>query len=290
MQLDIFNDSADVVRRNDVLDALQSRDAAAAAACLQQLRAEFPDDDSLAPMALLLEAITPPAVPRSREMAQLAEDHRSLADHITPAALLLLGKSAGRCWLAPLWAELAQQAAALPFSPAMAHLHAAALWLHAGQAGMAGEAVLTIDSWFRIPQPLAWMASARHADKGLDDTWPLLVELAWLAPARLQALLSELADPVLNRLHKDFDAGFEDDETGGGMAWFPAWVLTERPALARVLAQARPGQQTPPEQAMRLMVELLGLERQARRHEVIEHRRRLQGLHGGLYAAYMKAR
>ena len=74
------------------------------------------------------------------------------------------------------------------------------------------------------------------------------------------------------------------------MAWFPAWVLTERPALARVLAKARPGQQTLPEQAMRLMVELLGLERQGRRHEVIEHRRRLQGLHGGLYAAYMKAR
>ena len=98
-------------------------------------------------MALLLEAITPQTVQRSREMAHLAEDRRNLADHITPAALLLLGKAAGRCWLAPLWNELAQRAAALPFSPATAHLHAAALRLQAGHAGPGSKKTRTAAAW-----------------------------------------------------------------------------------------------------------------------------------------------
>jgi hypothetical protein len=290
MQLDIFNHSADVMRRNDVLDALERRDAAAAAAALRSLQAEFPGDAALAPMALLLQAITPAATLRGRELAQLTEDRRALMDDIVPAAVRLLGEASARRWVAPLWAELAQRAAALPYAAPHAPVHAAALWLQAGQPGAAADAVTTIDSWFRIPQPLAWMVAARHAGDGLDGTWPLLVELAWLAPARLEALLPELADPVLNRLRKDFDAGFEDDADGGGLAWFPAWVLTEKPALGRLLAQARPGQQTAPELAFRLLVELLGLERQGRRNEAIAHRKRLQALHGGLYGAYMKTR
>ena len=45
-----------------------------------------------------------------------------------------------------------------------------------------------------------------------------------------------------------------------------------------------------PEQAMRVLLEMLGLERQGRQREVIEHRKTLRGLHSGLYAAYLATR
>jgi hypothetical protein len=41
---------------------------------------------------------------------------------------------------------------------------------------------------------------------------------------------------------------------------------------------------------MRLLVELIGLERQGRHHDVVERRRALRDMHGILYGAYMKAR
>jgi hypothetical protein len=44
MQLDIFNDSRDVMLRNDALSALQRYDAAGARRALQALANEYPDD------------------------------------------------------------------------------------------------------------------------------------------------------------------------------------------------------------------------------------------------------
>jgi hypothetical protein len=41
---------------------------------------------------------------------------------------------------------------------------------------------------------------------------------------------------------------------------------------------------------MRLLLVLLGLERQGRQSEVIEHRKALRGLSGALYGLYMSRR
>jgi hypothetical protein len=50
------------------------------------------------------------------------------------------------------------------------------LWLRAGNAAAARDAVATIASWRRTPAPLAWMAEAVHRGDGLDAAWPLLAE------------------------------------------------------------------------------------------------------------------
>ena len=70
----------------------------------------------------------------------------------------------------------------------------------------------------------------------------------------------------------------------------PGLMLTQVPALASHLAQAWPSQQTAPERAMRLMLELLGLERQGRHHELMQRRRALRDLHDPLYRAYLGTR
>jgi hypothetical protein len=118
---------------------------------------------------------------------------------------------------------------------------------------------------------------------------PLLVELAWISPRRFEELARSLEDRALRGLLHRFDADFEGDSDDDA-AWFPAWLLTEQPRLSELLAGARTSRGTPAEGGWQLMMTLLSLERQGRHAELIEHRRRLQGLHEGLYRSYMKSR
>lgn len=92
------------------------------------------------------------------------------------------------------------------------------------------------------------------------------------------------------RLHRRFEAEFDNASAAVDMTWFPAWLLTQAPALARHLAQAQRCQHSPPEQGMRLLLELLGLERQGRHHDLVQRRRALRDVHAALYAAYMATR
>ena len=67
-------------------------------------------------------------------------------------------------------------------------------------------------------------------------------------------------------------------------------MLTQKPALANALGGAQRSLDSAPEQAMRLLLELLGLERQGRQHDVVARRKLLRDLHPSLYAAYLAAR
>lgn len=290
MQLDIFEHSRDTMLRNDVAEALLRRDAAAAATALQSLRDEFAADECLAPLGTLLAALDAPAAPGFDDHRAAQSARGALVDRVEPAARRIFGAPGGAAWLLPLRRDLARRAAPLGFDPEHADAHAAALWLRAGDAVAAAAACERIDSWRRIPAPLAFMTEARYLLHDLDGIWPLLTELAWLAPRRLDALTKRLADPVLTRLRRDFDAGFEGAGNAEDLAWFPAWVLTRQPALARLIGQAEAGRHAEPEQALRLLVEILGLERQGRQADLVARRRRLRDLNGTLYAAYTATR
>lgn len=290
MQLDIFEHSRDTMVRNDVVDALERRDAAAARSAWNTLAAEFPSHETLPALELLVGTLEQPARDAFADHASLHDTLLSMNDVIAPAARRTFGEAAAAAWLAPLWRALARQAAQVPFNPGRSDDHAAPLWLRAADWPAARDAVAGIASWRRIPVPLAWMAQARYRMHDLDGAWALLAELAWLSPGRFDQLTNQLADPLLQRLRKRFDANFEGDGELRDLAWFPAWVLTDTPALAQLLSEAQPGQHTPPEQAMRLLLQLLGLERQGRHHEMIERRKALRDVHPSLYAAYLLTR
>ena len=294
-QLDLFAHSRDVMLCNDAIDALLRRDPAAAAAAQRALADFAPQHDALAALHCLIAALATDDGAAFARLAEAGAARQHLAHSVAPAAQALLKQSA-TAWLAPLWRRLAERAAALPFRAAQAEEHAAALWLQAGEAAAAAQAVQGIESWRRIPAPLAWMVQARHASDGLDAVWPLLAELAWLAPARFAICTQALADPLLDRLLGRFDAEYETDipvasaTDSGALAWFPAWAVNDQPALLRQLGQAHAGLSTEPERAFRLMAELLGLERQGRHADLIESRKRLRGLRPALYAIYMRTR
>ena len=290
VQLDIFDHSRDVMLRNDVLDALQRFDAAAARSAWHRLEQAFPSDGTIAPLAMLLDVLERRTdVPFANHEAA-REAVGALAEGVLPTARRLFGDSSGTEWLLPLWRLTAQRAAALQFRATHAEEHAAALWLRARDWQAAAHAVAGIESWRRIPAPLAWMVQAQYRIDGLDVVWPLLAELAWLAPARFGAVAQALGDPLLDKLRKQFDASFEGRGDAADLAWFPAWLLTQKSGLARLLGAAQPSGSSEPEQAMRVLVEIIGLERQGRQHELVSHRRRLRGLHEALYGAYMSTR
>jgi hypothetical protein len=290
MQLDIFNDSRDVMLRNDVLSALQQYDAAGARRALQALANEYPDDVALGHFGSIVNALEGRStVPFDRHDAAL-HARQALSHEVQPAVARVFPGQTGAIWLAPLWAELAGRAAALPFRSDHADAHAAPLFLLAARWAEASDAVLRIASWRRIPASLGWMTEARYRLDGLDAAWPLLVELAWLSPSRFDQLSGRLGDASVNTLRRTFDASFDGAGDIDDLAWLPAWILTEKASLAPLFKQAEPSRQNAPERAAKLMLELLSLERQGRHHELLETRRALQALNGALYAAYMKTR
>jgi hypothetical protein len=290
MQFDLFNHSQSVAWRNDVIHAVAGADAVAARLAWDTLRRNSPQDDALAPLQVLVASIEAHTTVPFHSHVVLAVARHVLLQSIAPAAQRTMGAVDAAVWLRARWQELAQRAARLPYQAAHAEDHAAPLWLRGANWQAAADAVAGIASWRRIPAPLAWMLEARLHLLGLQASWPLLAELAWLAPDRLDGVARAVAEPLLQALLLKFAEDFDGTGESGELAWFPAWALIEQPALAAVLTQAQPSQHSAPEQAMRLLLGLLGLERQGRQRELIEHRKRLRDLQASLYNRYMARR
>lgn len=304
-QLDIFNDSRDRVLVNDLAGAVVLADLASSRAAEGALRHEFPDDRHLPAAALLIDTLALEAQAAATPLADHAQAlaaRQALAGPVHDAAHTLLGHHAAADWLAARWCALARHAGALPYLPPHADAHAAALFINGRAWAGAAQAVAHIESWRRQPQALDWMAQAHWRLHGADATWPLVAELAWLAPQRLPALLTGLGDPRLRKLMRSFEAfdaldALDANGTGNASAdataawrWWPAWLLVEQPLLAAPLDGAQTAGAAAPERAFKLLQSLLRLERQGRHHDIVALRRELQGLHAPLFAAYMAPR
>jgi hypothetical protein len=289
-QLDIFADSRDVMLRNDVLEQLQRRDSLAARSALERLASEYPDDGALSSMTVVVgELERAPTAPFADHAALTLARHH-LEDDVVPAVRRVLPAQTVQAWLAPCWRALAQRAEPLLFHAADADSHAAPLWLLARDGAAASEAVERIESWWRIPAPLAWMTEARYRTGGLDAAWPLLAELAWLAPARFVALLSRLGDASLDTLRRRFDAEFPGTGEIDDYAWFPTWLLVVKPALAGRLDEARGQRDQPSSRATVLLGEIFRREHEGDQHELVNLRQEFSRLHAGLFDAYMATR
>lgn len=294
MQLDLFDHSRDVMLQSDVIRALEMRDAAAAHAACERLAQEFPRDDLLPVLRTLASALADAGSTASlgdfENHAAVRQAREALETDVRPAVLRVFGPADAQAWLAPLRERLALRARPLPFDPSQPAEHCGVLWLAAGNWNAAAQVVATIESWRRIPAPLAWMIEARLKLFGLQAAWPMIAELGWMAPARLDVLLRQSDEPLLAALLHQFDAQFDGAGDAEDAAWFAAWALIERPEVAPHIAAAQPGQHGAPEQATRLLIELLGLERQGRQRDIANKRKALRDLHRPLFDAYMKTR
>ena len=288
MQLDIFEHSRDAVLRNSVIDALRERDAQAGDRALAALAAEYGGDPLLPALGVLCrKANAPLAIPLTHDAARAML--RETEGAVTAAANEVFGRAAHE-WLAPLWVDLADAIGGYPFAAGDESLHTAPLLLRAGRWAAAAECVEGIASWRRQPAPLAWMIEARCRLAGFEAIWPLLAELAWMAPARAQARAPRLELAELDRLVRDFNAGFEGEGRPDDFAWFPAWALLADRHLAAGLRLARDGAHAPPETCARIVLGLLALERQGRHADLVAGRRKLREAHPALFVRYMQNR
>ncbi|THF60813.1 hypothetical protein [Pseudothauera rhizosphaerae] len=287
MQLDLFAHSRDVMLRNDLLAALRSRDAPASEHALAALAAEFPHDPALAPARLLAGRLSPD-IPPFPTHADALQTIARLERETRPAAASLFGEQQAERWLHPAWHALAHAAAHLPYHPDAPEAHAAPLFLRARHWCEAEHHASAIESWRRIPHPLAWTAEARFHLHGLDTAWPLLAELAWLDAVRFGDLARRLPSKALTGLLLQYEREFAD--TPADHAWFPAWALLDHPELRTVLQTATTPQRTPQEEACRTLIRLLALERQGRHADIVEERKRLRALNGELFGLYMQTR
>ncbi|MFM0327001.1 hypothetical protein [Caballeronia glebae] len=289
-QLDIFADSRDVALRNDVVEQLQLRDAAAARAALTVLAGEYARDNALPAMTVLVHELENASTLAVTDHTELAVICRHLENEVAHAARQVLRGQYAQFWMATCWRELAQRAAALPYRGADPDGHAAPLWLRASDWAAASDAIESIESWWRIPSTVSWMTEARYRAAGIDAAWPLFAELAWLAPAKFAALLVTLKDPSLDVLRRRFDAEFPGTGEIEDYAWFPAWLLINKPAVAGRLGQARVRHDLPASRATALLGEILRREREGEQHELIALRQEIRRLHTGLFDIYMATR
>jgi hypothetical protein len=288
MQLDIFEHSRDVVLRNAAIDALRMRDVDACERAVASLAAEYGADPLLPAFGVLCEKLRSPAAKRIARETAIAIMQETEGP-VAAAARVVFG-GAAQAWLSPLWAELAAAIADYPFDSSHEALHAAPLLLRAGCWADAVARVESIASWRRQPAPLTWMIEARCRIAGFDSIWPLLAELAWMAPQRAQTLASVLALPELDKLGRGFDAEFEGEGAPDDFAWFPAWAVIADGGLAVGLRLTQNGADTWPERCARIMLGLLTLERQGRHAELVEGRKKLREAHPVLFARYMQGR
>ena len=125
MQLDIFEHSRDTVLRNDVLNALERGETGAAQAAWQRFADEYPLDQTLRLLAVLMAALAQRTSTAFADHDAALDARRALTDEIEPAALRLFGHRAGAAWLLPFWRETAQRSATLAFRADRNEDHAA---------------------------------------------------------------------------------------------------------------------------------------------------------------------
>ena len=287
MQLDLFMHGRNIMLQNDVVAALRERDVFAGRQAFAVFAAEFPDQEILTPLTTLLNTLDASAE-RFADHKRVASALHAMDTEVVRAANRVFGINEAGAWLAPVWLSLANAAAGLPFNVEKPNTHAAFLLLQSGDWAAAEAEVAGIPSWRRIPTTLAWMAQARFYRGGLECAWYLLTELAWIDARAFSLLARQLKAPSLHKLLNEFDAAFEDDEPD--RAWFPAWLLITKPAMALVVRETQTCNNHAPEQVAHLIMELLILEKQGRHADLVAQRKRLRDLHPGLYAFYMSSR
>lgn len=292
MQLDLFMHSADVSLRNAVVEALCSRDAAAMRVAIDRLCADFPGDDHIEGFERLFFALSA-LTGTEQTAAGIAGQLDLIEAQLLPSVRKLLGADAAKRWVEPVYLDLARGAAGEPFSRGLSGLYAAELFLRAGALAEARAAVAEIPSWRRIPEPLAWMAEIALHENKPAEFWPLLTELAWIAPALFAKLLAGLeahaASATVSRLYREFGSNAEVDDESDEAAWFPAWLLVEHPELLPFLRTAQHYHSRPARSAALLMDLLVG-ERQGAIPSLVGKRKQLSDLAPVLFNSYMARR
>jgi hypothetical protein len=289
-QLDLFAHSQTVILLNDLIDSLLERNPVRARERLQLLRAEAPGHPALDALENLYTALDqwPVATTDASDTAKLVE---WLDSEVAHAAASALGSSAST-YMSPLWRELAVAVASQAYDPAYPQSPSASLYLRAGDASAALQAVISIRGRDLDPFVLQWVALARHRTSGRHACRAPLFTLALTAPQHLPAVLAALGDPALHGDWERFwlECVWLDPRETMASAWFPAWYLIEHPATRIDEAVTAANPDALPARAFQATKLLLALESGGHGAALISARAELQRIDARLFGYYMSRR
>jgi hypothetical protein len=289
MQLDLFLDSRAVMFANDATGALAARDPERAKVAMHRLRVEAADHPGIAALETLTTGLATWCSPGADASAILrAVDW--LDRDLAPAANQVLGDAAAQ-FIAGFFRDLAEAARGLAYDPARPRAHRAWLCLRGGEWEEARAAADSIPQPRANPDAIHWRCVARYRRDGLDAARVELFALAWRAPWRFASLRGDLDDEMLDRDWQRFEAAsdWESVDEAKLAAWFPAWCVLEHPALGAALKDAELPDLAPA-QAVRVLLDLLELERRGDQQRLVAKRARLRELSPDFFALYMASR
>ena len=288
-QLDLFRDSRAVGFVNEIVAALEARDAQRATAALADLRSRAPEDANVPGLEFLTRALAQWRTPIADAQA-IAAAARRLDAEIAPAARRTLG-AAGSGFVAGFFRELADAALGLAYSAAQPTAHRAWLCLRAGAWEEADAAAASIPHAATTPDALHWLSCARYRREGLAAARSTLFSLAWHAPERLATTFADLDDELLERDWQRFCATREwtDIDETKLPAWFPAWYVIEHP-ITRTGLDYFNAPATKPAEAARLLNHILELESRGDWRKLALSRENLRNLNEDLFDHYMARR
>jgi len=239
-QMDLFFDNPLVALVNALAHALAAWDTVEAARQLDRLYAKEPNHPDLPAFDRLLDALSHPG----RAIVDCREELEFIVG-IAADAWRLLGARA-RDLLVPLWRHLAEALRSAPYSPQAPMLHASHAWSEAQAWDEVRASVLGEPQWWRhVPLALRLIESGLRRRRRAEalSAW---FQLCWQAPERVPEALEVLKFPDLQALWQRF---VETEEEPLGVPGrqpamtaddFPAWLLLDEPALARLLPAELP--------------------------------------------------
>ena len=287
IQLDIFDDSVETMLLNDVVRALRQLSFQGAEKAITELSIKYPGNAGISSAQALMDIREFPGEIACHQGLDKAVGR--IVECFQPASESLLGSDAKQWLRQHAWGKLALMVSDIPYSNAYPSAHAAAVWIRAEEWGSAIQSILSIPGWRKLPVPLHWMVIAKIRSGAINGTWPLLMELAWMAPETFAETVRSMRNQALLRLMDDFEASFEDSDDCQ-LCWFPALAITASPVLMDLLRGVEPVKVTEATRAFDCVRNLLILEKQGRQSEIAKERALLRSLNGALFKRYMRSR
>ena len=278
LQMDLLMESPGATLANGIIQALLERDESESAQLLARLHEVDPGHHQLGGFEYLLDAFRRPA---SRD--DLAGELRYLQQELSPMAEEILGASA-RHFLAPHWQRLCQLLAGTGFDPRHPERHASYAATQAEDWRQVKVCVEAEPHWRDQPRLLqrhARACSRLHQDLQALSSWFILY---WNFPGQAASCFSAEGNSEWRQAWQrflDLEPELPDED-------FPAWLLIDRPGLAKRLQTEGLLEAFQPPEDFRLIAELAQAGTDETGPDVLALRKRLQQTNPGLFDCYMQ--
>ena len=277
-QLDLFLDGAEAQTQNQLIDAITARDAGASADRLRQLAALDAEHWAIDHAPALIDALQAAPLDQPEQARQRLD---VIENRWLPAASGLL-RTGARDFLSPLWRDVGRALEGVPFASDDPKGHASWAYLNGLDWSGVKRTILDVPNWESEPLLVTWLALARWRLAEYREAMRAWFALCWHFPAHFAECVESPTFPHSSLQHAWEDAQDQDLDPAITPPWFPAWLVTGQPGIARTVGSC--GGATGPERAFD---HLVALRRGASDREDLDHRRALQDLHPDLLARYL---